>query len=189
VKPMKTDPVTRAGGLAIHIPASFTWATFAAPELPARVMDRSAIAAVQAKVDEGASFVLTGTSGSGKTTLAVCALHEHARRGRHCFFASEYDIGFGWGPALAARAVEVALRCDVLVVDDLGWRDSSYGSVATYVLAQRRERERPTIVIPTPYGRRNDSRDLDPQLEWYLRDAVKVSCGTGRWRSALENAN
>lgn len=111
------------------IPPEYRWAEFGAPLLERRVKPAAQIRIVSAAwLQRERMMTLTGPSGSGKTSLACCLLKatldsgvrgvETSRFVRSWELAkarSEHALGRGEAPL-----VTLALRADVLVIDELG---------------------------------------------------------------------
>jgi DNA replication protein DnaC len=82
----------------------------------------TAIAKARTFLDIGTrDFYLTGGVGSGKTRLACSILNTAKRFGQWCYFARVPMMLHQMQPGRASEELEhVLMRCDLLVLDDLG---------------------------------------------------------------------
>lgn len=102
-------------------------------------------------VAEARSLTLIGAPGLGKTMLAVAIATKHVQLGASARFTTAQALAGQLGRALTSlgrqRAIQPLLRCDVLVIDELGYlpTEPAFGPAFYEVVAGRYER-RPTII-------------------------------------------
>lgn len=102
-------------------------------------------------VAEARSLTLVGAPGLGKTMLAVAIATKHVQLGASARFITAQGLAGQLGRATTAlgrkRVIQPLLRCDVLVLDELGYLPSepAFGPAFYEIIAGRYER-RPTII-------------------------------------------
>jgi hypothetical protein len=131
------------------IPASYQWASFSAPELPARVPAPS-ISAGQSSWREPRICVM-GICRAGKTSLAVAMLRQWvASSERAAAFLHAYKLGVARIQHPAGHgepeSVELAMRAPLVLLDDLGSERDHALSAVPDVIFERHAENRPTWV-------------------------------------------
>jgi hypothetical protein len=131
------------------IPASYQWASFSAPELPARVPAPS-IGAGQSSWREPRICVM-GICRAGKTSLAVAMLRQWVLSSeRAAAFLHAYKLGVARIQHPAGHgepdSVELAMRAPLVLLDDLGSERDHALSAVPDVIFERHAENRPTWV-------------------------------------------
>jgi DNA replication protein DnaC len=102
-------------------------------------------------VEQADTLTLIGLPGLGKTMLAVCIATKQVQLGYTARFVSAQALAWQVGRATTGgarqRVLRPLLRCDVLVVDELGYlpTEPSFGPALYEIIAGRYER-RPTMI-------------------------------------------
>lgn len=170
------------------IPKGFSWASFVAPELAARVKNDAAIAHARTAVAEAAGVLLTGGAGTGKTSLACAMMRALVETGdpRVLFVGAywlakareQYRLGQGEAPE-----VERAIEASVLVIDDVGI-EQARNTALSEVIYERHAAERRTI-ITTGFGfKALAERYGDGIARRMSEGATVIRCGTAERRTA-----
>jgi DNA replication protein DnaC len=141
----------RAEALERSIPQVYRWARLSAPELGQRLLRKEALGETQRQV-KSSRIVWEGSAGAGKTSLAVALLRARAvtAERRSCLFVPAYRLaqariqhpaGHGEAPL-----VETAIRCDVLLLDDVGNERDHAANAVPDVIFERDAADLPTWV-------------------------------------------
>ena len=102
-------------------------------------------------VESAGTLTLIGAPGLGKTMLAICVATKQVQLGYTARFITAQALAGQIGRATSAlgrqRVLKPLLRCDVLVLDELGYlpTEPSFGP-ALYEVVAGRYRRRPTII-------------------------------------------
>jgi len=131
------------------IPPAYRWASFAAPELPARVPP-SSIGVGQSSWREPRLCVM-GICRAGKTSLAVAMLRQWVVWSeRAAAFLHAYRLGVARIQHPAGHGepdiVELAMRAPLILLDDLGSERDHALSAVPDVIFERHAENRPTWV-------------------------------------------
>lgn len=133
--------------LCSSIPTGFRWAKFGSAELVARVRRKVAIADAQQAL-RTRRVVLTGPAGQGKTSLLAAMLRARAEAsGQRNLFVLAWRLGaaraqhaLGSGEA---ELVDQALRCPILLLDDLGSERQTQQNAVPDVIFERHAQNKP----------------------------------------------
>jgi DNA replication protein DnaC len=102
-------------------------------------------------VEQGQTLTLIGAPGLGKTMLAIAVATKHVQLGATARFITAQRLASQLGRAATTvgrqRVLQPLLRCDFLVLDELGYlpTEPSFGP-AVYELIAGRYEARPTII-------------------------------------------
>jgi DNA replication protein DnaC len=132
------------------VPPAYEWARFDAPELVARVGSAAARALADG-IWSQPKLVFTGAAGAGKTSLAVACLRRWAAQsGRAAVFLHAYALSIARIQHAAGHGepeiVERAMKCPMVLVDDVGSEREMAGSAIPDVIFVRHAEERPLWV-------------------------------------------
>jgi DNA replication protein DnaC len=102
-------------------------------------------------VEQARTLTLIGAPGLGKTMLAICIATKHIQLGATASFITAQQLANQLGRATTSlgrqRVLRPLLKCDVLVLDELGYLPTApdFGPALYEVVAGRYER-RPTLI-------------------------------------------
>jgi DNA replication protein DnaC len=102
-------------------------------------------------VEQARTLTLIGAPGLGKTMLAICIATKHIQLGATATFITAQQLANQLGRATTSvgrqRVLRPLLKCDVLVLDELGYLPTAadFGPALYEVVAGRYER-RPTLI-------------------------------------------
>ena len=169
--------------LCADIPASFRWARFGLPELPARVKRQGAIAEAQGAV-RTRRVVLVGPAGHGKTSLlaAMCRARAEVAAQRNCFVLAcrlglaRAQHGLGEGEA---ALVHRAIHAPILMLDDLGNEKNTQQNAVPDVLFERHAEGRPTWLTTAMSREAMAERYGDGLARRVYEGAKIIDCGVG----------
>jgi DNA replication protein DnaC len=136
--------------LQVSLPQAYKWARFHVPELTARIGPAAARAEHDA-IWRHPKLVFAGTSGAGKTSLAVACLRRWVRQeARPAVFVHAYALGAARIQHAAGHGepeiVDRAMKCPMVLLDDLGGEREMAGSAVPDVIFVRHAADRPLWV-------------------------------------------
>jgi DNA replication protein DnaC len=136
------------------------------------------------------NLFLTGGPGLGKTFLSACIASEAAGRGYSVVYDTAVNVvsrfeearfGRRGEPEEAEADVKRCLRCDLLILDDLGTEmNTAFSTSVIYELLNTRLRERKSMVVSSNYSAEELGRRYSPQIASRLAGGFEVLKFYGR---------
>ncbi len=136
------------------------------------------------------NLFLTGGPGLGKTFLSACIAGEAAQRGYSVVYDTAVNVisrfeearfGRRGEPEEAEADVKRCLRCELLILDDLGTEMSTaFSTGVIYELLNTRLREGRSMVVSSNYSAEELGRRYSPQIASRLAGGFEVLKFYGR---------
>lgn len=165
------------------VPESYRWASFAAPELKARVQNPLAVTQARAKRHQ-TSILFVGAAGAGKTSLAVATLRDRveATPGERALFAPAWRLGIARARSEDSdpHLVKSAAACDLLVLDDLGSERAVASNPVPDILFERHAEGRATWITTWMSPKEVADRYGDGIARRVYERTVPIDCGGAR---------
>lgn len=162
------------------LPPAFRWCHLDTPSLAA---SRAAVS-LAARLTREERAVFLGPSGSGKTSLAAAAARQVALTGASVRFESAMALAIARSrhPLGEGEPEDItrALKCDLLVIDELGTDELTHGSAVKEVIYERHWSALATWVTTWMQPAQVGAKYGDGIARRVFERAVIIDCGGGK---------